>query len=81
MTYKTYNAFIMAWGRAAWGKLKADNIDPGDLAAVEASLSACCGGRRLFLAWREYRMMLNADIDGDLRAELMDVRAELMGGF
>ena len=55
MFYDTYEEMIAAWGPRADAKLRADNVDPDDLAAVEACLTACAGGQRFFQAWVDWR--------------------------
>ena len=53
--YDTYEEMIADWGPRADAKLRADSVDPDDLEAVEACLTACVGGQRLFQAWVDWR--------------------------
>ena len=55
MIYDTYEEMIADWGPRADAKLRADGVNPTDLAAVEACLTACVGGQRLFQAWVDWR--------------------------
>lgn len=51
MIYTTKAELQNVWANYADAKLHADGIDPTDLDAVETSLVACVGGRRLFERW------------------------------
>ena len=53
MIYKSRTAMVKAWTEAADAKLKADDIDPEDDAAVKDCLCATVGGVRLYEFWKE----------------------------
>jgi hypothetical protein len=44
MIYKNEADFTRHWADLAAAKLRADNVDPGDLQAVEVALTACVVG-------------------------------------
>ena len=60
--YDTYEEMIADWGPRADAKLRADSVDPDDLEAVEACLTACVGGQRLFQAWVDWRKSTQAAV-------------------
>ena len=51
MIYHTLDELRTDWANRAAGKLRADGIDHTDLQAVEATLTTCVGGRRLYEFW------------------------------
>ncbi len=51
MIHKALAELRTDWANRAASKLRADGIDPTNLQAVEAALTACAGGRRLYEYW------------------------------
>ncbi len=51
MIYKSLDEHRTEWANKAASKLRADGIDPTDLQAVEAALTVCAGGQRLYEFW------------------------------
>lgn len=51
MVYNTLEEMQTDWANRAAGKLRADRVDPDNPQTVEAALTACVGGRRLFECW------------------------------
>jgi hypothetical protein len=49
--YNTLDEIRTSWANQAAAKLRAEKIDPTNLPAVEAALTACVGGRRLYEFW------------------------------